>query len=76
VNAQMKNADWLDVIARGDSIVIGVRSDLESELRISIRGSIYTLRRIQNDRSLHSRLSKIAHTRRLNRYNDSQSDHN
>ena len=47
----MKNADWLDVIARGDSIADRARSDLKSELRISIRGSVYTLRRIHNDRS-------------------------
>ena len=37
----------------------------ERELRISVRGSVYTLRRIKNDRCWLSRLSKIAHMRRL-----------
>src|SRR5271165_5723740 len=64
-DTRMKNADWLDVIARGDSIVTGPAATWESELRISIRGSIYTLRRIKNDSSWGSGLSKIAHMRRL-----------
>ena len=35
------------------------------ELRISGRGSVYTLRRVKNDRCGTSGLSKIAHIQRL-----------
>jgi hypothetical protein len=58
----MKIADWLDVVVFG-ALIEPTRSDLESELRISVRLSVYTLRDIKNDRHGLSGLSKIAHLR-------------
>jgi hypothetical protein len=56
----MKIADWLDVVVLG-ALVDPTRSDLESELRISVRLSVYTLRDFKDDRHGLSGLSKIAH---------------
>ncbi len=50
-DTRMKNADWLDVVARGDSLVIGPAATWIQNRGISIRGSSYTPRRIKNDRS-------------------------
>src|SRR5208282_2554304 len=58
---RMKNADSLDVVAALCVDRTPNRSLLESELRIGVRGSVYILRRIKNDRCGLSRLSKIAH---------------
>ena len=56
---------WMWSLAR-ELIGTAYAATRESELRISVRGSVYTLRRIKNDRCELSRLSKIAHLLRAN----------
>jgi hypothetical protein len=46
----MKNADWLDVVASPEGIGTRPAATLEYELRISVRGFVYTLRSVNNDR--------------------------
>jgi hypothetical protein len=65
LDTRMKNADWLDVIARVTLTVIGAAATWNKSCEISVRGSVYTLRRLENDRCRFSRLSKIAHMPRL-----------
>jgi hypothetical protein len=57
----MKNADRLDVVASLELITTQPAATWEQELQISVRGPVYTLRRLKNDRSRVVRLSKIAH---------------
>jgi hypothetical protein len=54
-----ENADWLDAVA---SFRDWTATEIDSR-ESAVRGSVYTLRRINNDRCGFSRLSKIAHAR-------------
>ena len=61
-----KNADWLDVAASPNLDQVPIRRGLKDlEQRISVRRSVYTLRRSHHDRCELVRLSKIAHIRRM-----------
>jgi hypothetical protein len=56
---RMKNADWLDVVAcRFPCDSTATEND---SCESAVRSSVYTLRRLNNDRWVFSRLSKIAH---------------
>jgi hypothetical protein len=57
----MEHADRLDVVAALRVARTPTAATQKSKLRIGVRGSVYTLRRINNDRCELSRLSKIAH---------------
>jgi hypothetical protein len=49
------------VVASLELITTQPAATWEQELQISVRGPVYTLRRLKNDRSRVVRLSKIAH---------------
>jgi hypothetical protein len=61
----MKNADWLDVVARSDSILTRFRGDLElGAANQHPRLRLHT-QEIKDDRRQLARLSKIAHIQDL-----------